>query len=136
MAPMDNQDSALRDREGALAFWKPLERIENKLDGLQQLVERIFNNQNVINPKLENFMSTTPITLAQLTTDVTTLQAAVATGLTDLTAEIANLKASNPTVDFSSLDSVVNSITASVQAADPGAQSTGTASVQSAVKKS
>jgi hypothetical protein len=132
---VSQQDSALRDREGALAFWKPLERIEKKLDALQELVERIFNNQNAINPKLENFMSTTPITLAQLTTDVTTLQAAVATGLTDLTAEIANLKASNPTVDFSSLDSVVNSITAQVQAADPGAQG-GTASVQSAVKKS
>jgi hypothetical protein len=133
---MDNQDSALRDREGALAFWKPLERIEKKLDGLQELVERIFNNQNTINPKLENFMSTTPITLAQLTTDVTTLQSALTTGLTDLAAEIATLKASNPTVDFSSLDSVVNSMTTQVQAADPGAQTSGTASTQSAVRKS
>jgi hypothetical protein len=113
-----------------------LKTIEGKIDGLQASVDKVFANQNVIYPKLEIFMSTTPITLAQLTTDVTTLQAAVATGLTDLTAEIANLKASNPTVDFSSLDSVVNSITASVQAADPGAQTSGTASVQSAVKKS
>lgn len=117
-----------------MPFWKQLESIETKLDGLHQLVGKILENQNVINPKLENFMSTTPITLAQLTTDVTTLQSAVATGLTDLTAEIANLKASNPTIDFSSLDSVVNSITAQVQAADPGAQA-GTASVQSAAKK-
>jgi hypothetical protein len=105
-----------------------------RLQRIENLLREVLANQNRIFPTLEVFLSTTPITLAQLTTDVTTLQSAVATGLTDLTAEIANLKASNPTVDFSSLDSVVNSITAQVQAADPGAQA-GTASVQSAVKK-
>jgi hypothetical protein len=105
-----------------------------RLQRIENLLREVLANQNRIFPTLEVFLSTTPITLAQLTTDVTTLQSAVATGLTDLTAEIANLKASNPTVDFSSLDSVVNGITAQVQAADPGAQA-GAASVQSAVKK-
>lgn len=114
-----------------MGFWKQLESIENKLDGLQKIVGEILEKQQAINPKLENFMSTTPVTLAQLTTDVTTLQSALTTGLTDLAAEIATLKASNPTVDFSSLDSVVNSMTAQVQAADPGAQ----AVAQSAAKK-
>jgi hypothetical protein len=86
------------------------------------MLEQILANQNHIYPLLEKFMATTPVTLAQLTTDVTTLQTALTTGLTDLAAEIANLKASNPTVDFSALDAVVTGMTAQVQAADPGAQ--------------
>lgn len=106
----------------------------SQLTRIEDGIRAILDNQNVIYPKLEKFMSTVPVTLAQLTTDVTTLQSALTTGLTDLAAEIANLKASNPTVDFSSLDSVVNTMTAQVQAADPGAQTTGTASADAAKK--
>lgn len=96
----------------------------SQLDRIEEGIRAILAHQNTINPKLEIFMSTTPVTLEMLTADVTTLQTALNTGLTDLAAEIANLKASNPTVDFTALDTVINSMTAQVTAADPGAQTT------------
>lgn len=64
------------------------------------------------------------VSLDQLTADVNTLQTTLNTGLTDLAAEIAALKAANPGVDFTSLDTIVNNMTAQVKAADPGTQAT------------
>jgi hypothetical protein len=107
-----------------------------RLQRIENLLREVLANQNRIFPTLEVFLSTTPITLAQLTADETTLATTLTTGLNDLTAEIAALKAANPGTDFSSLDSIVTGMTAQITAVDPGPQSTGTASVQSAVKKS
>lgn len=99
-----------------------------QLTRIEGLLLALVRNQETINRKLERFMATTPVTLEQLTTDVNALQTALTTGLTDLQAEIANLKAANPGTDFSALDKIINDMTAQVKAADPGAQTSPPAS--------
>jgi hypothetical protein len=95
------------------------------------LLKKILENQEAAKQQ-EKKMA---VTLDQLTTDVNTLQTTLNTGLTDLEAEIANLKAGNPGVDFTALDTIVNNMNTQVATADPGAQGTA-AAAQSAVKKS
>jgi hypothetical protein len=136
---MDKQDSALRDREGALAFWKPLERIEKKLDGLQQLVERIFNNQNELSLQEKKDMAATQADLdailATVNTDLTTLQTATAA----IIAKLQSVSAGQPAPDFTAevtqlqtIDSALNALST----ADSTATNPPVATTSAAVKKS
>jgi uncharacterized phage infection (PIP) family protein YhgE len=100
------------------------------VEEIKGLLKKILDNQET-EKQQEKKMA---VSLDQLTTDVNTLQTTLNTGLTDLEAEIANLKAGNPTVDFAALDTIVNNMNTQVASADPGAQ--GTAATANAVKKS
>lgn len=118
-----------------MAFWKKRcdkcgSPLPTQLDRIEDGIRAVLDQLQAQSLK-EKQMA---ISLDQLTTDVNTLQTTLNTGLTYLAAEIAALKASNPTVDFTALDTVVNSMAAQVTAADPGAQSTGTASADAAKK--
>jgi t-SNARE complex subunit (syntaxin) len=94
-----------------LHYESHLSRIEKKINAISELLTKISTGEIKM-----------AVTLDQLTTDVNTLQTAFTTGLTDLEAEIANLKANNPQTDFTAIDTIITGMSQAITAADPGAQ--------------
>lgn len=85
---------------------------------LRQILEQ---QQRIINElqEIKQQMATNPpITQAQFTADLASLQTALTQFLTDFAAEVAALKAANPGVDFTSLDTTVQTMLTNVTAAD------------------
>lgn len=100
------------------------------VEEIKGLLKKILDNQEA-EKQQEKKMA---VGLDQLTTDVTTLQTTLNTGLGDLETEVANLKAqvaAGQTPDFTAIDTIINSMNTQVASADPGAQGTTAAAVKS-----
>ena len=121
-----------------MSFWKKPKQQCSARD----LLNQVLANQNTILERLKEMSTNPPVTQAQFTADLATLQTNLGKMITDVQADIAALKAqvaAGQAPDFSSLDATVQALSTAVTSEDTAAEgdlNPPAASADAAVKKS
>lgn len=97
----------------------------SQFDRIEDGIRAVLDNQNKMLKELLHMSTNPPVTQAQFTADLATLQTNLGAMITDVQADIAALKAqiaAGTTPDFTSLDATVTAMSAAVSTEDTAAK--------------